>query len=388
MKTILIIITGSVAAFKSLELIRLLRKSGFRIISALSKGGEAFVTPLSVSSLSGEETFTSDTYKMEHIHLSRKADLIIVCPASANFLNKCASGHGGELALDILLAAPKNVPVIFAPAMNTEMWTQSTTQSSIVKLQVDGGFIVMPSSGTLLCNENGEGKLACVKDIHAYALKLLETQIKLKGKKALITNGATIEKIDDARFISNFSSGLQGAFIAKELQKCGAEIFLVEGNTSHNVVLSKKLFHRFKVLSAHEMHQKVIKILESHQVDYFFSVAAVSDYRIRNFRKGKFPKEDLTSIELELNPDILKAVGFLKSFRPGKVIGFAAEEEENLKANGSKKLRNKNCDIVFANSMCFNEVFTKGIILTKEGEIEAFEGSKEKLAQKLIDFLN
>lgn len=387
MKTVLFIITGSIAAFKALEIMRMLVKGGIRVIPVLSKGGEAFVTSLSVSSLCGEQMITEDSYKMEHIFLSRNIDLIIICPAGASFLNKYASGYGGELALDILLAKQKNTPVLIAPAMNVEMWNNSNTQNSIKKLEYEGCIIINPESGQLLCNEEGEGKLASIDDIYSSAIHILTEKERLKGKKVLITSGATIEKIDEARYVSNFSSGLQGALIVKELQMCGAEVFLVEGKVNHGLHPALHLLHHIKVISAKEMYKEVMEILKNERIDYFFSVAAVCDFYVKNSCPGKAKKENIKTLTLEENPDILKSVGLLKSWRPLKVFGFAAETEDLLEDSGRKKLINKNCDVLFANPMCFETYHTSGIIFYKDNKNEKFHGSKKDLAKKLISLL-
>lgn len=386
MKEILIVITGSVAAFKSLELIRLFIKNGNTVRVVLSRGGEEFVTPLSVSALSENEVITEDTYKMEHITLSRSADLIIVCPASASFINKLASGIGGEVALDLFLAKKQETKVIIAPAMNVEMWNNPIVKNNISILEDVGYKILTPVKGELLCKEEGQGKLESITEIYNESIKIIEQGTKLKGKKFLITNGATIENIDDARFISNFSSGLQGALIAKELLELGGEVCMVEGSTSYDIYLPKTNLFYHKVCSAIDMHKKVIELTLEHKFDGFFAVAAVCDFRVKNRTIGKFPKDKITHLELEKNPDILFEVSHLKQNRPLKVIGFAAEEVTNIEVNGEKKFKNKSCDVLFANEMCFRANETKGVIFTKEFK-KQFAGLKKDLAKKLISLI-
>jgi phosphopantothenoylcysteine decarboxylase/phosphopantothenate--cysteine ligase len=385
MKEILLIITGSVSAFKSLEIIRNFIKMGVKVKTVLSQGGELFLTPLSVSALSGQEVLTEDTYKMEHISLSRNVDLILICPASASFINKFASGIGGELGLDILLAKLPETPVIIAPAMNVEMWNNVNTAKNIQKLEEEEVFVINPVKGKLLCEEEGTGKLADVEFIGKEVEKFFKFRNNLKGKKFLITNGATIEKIDDVRFISNFSSGLQGALIAKEILLQGGEVFLVQGKVANNIILPKKNLHLISVQSAKEMLESVINCLKNNVIDAFFAVAAVSDFAVKNQVSGKIKKDKTPILEFEKNPDILEIVGNLVENRPLKIIGFAAEEEKNLVKNGKEKLQKKNCDVIFANALCFENQETRGFIITGKDE-EKFEGSKKNLAILLLKF--
>lgn len=387
MKSVLLIITGSVAAFKAYELIRMFVKSGIKVIPVLSRGGEAFLTPLSVSALAGEEVLMEDSYKMEHITSSRKCDAIIVYPASASFLNKLSYGAGGELALDIILAKLPETPLIIAPAMNVQMWKSEITTLSVSKLQRMGAYIINPESGMLLCEEKGEGRLVDTSIIYNEITEILKTRNKLNGKIAIITNGGTIEKIDDVRFISNFSSGLQGAEIAKEMLNMGATVFLVEANSHYDIVLPSQNLHKIKVESAVEMQKAVFDILEKHTIDYFFSTAAVADFRVKNRVSGKIKKDEMFEIVLEKNPDILKEVCNSKGKRPKIIVGFAVEEKANLVINGRKKIIQKGCDILFVNEMCFGSKNTQGTIIANDGKETLFAGTKAKLAKTLISSL-
>lgn len=386
MKDILIIITGSVAAFKTLELIRLFVKNGDKVKVVLSGGAENFITPLSVSALSGSEVITKDTYKMEHISLSRKADLIIVCPASASFINKLALGIGGEISLDIFLAKKKETKVLIAPAMNVQMWENEVVKSNIVRLSEMGYKILSPIAGELLCKEEGVGKLANIEDIFNESYKIILKNNSLAGKKFLITNGGTVEKIDDVRFISNFSSGLQGALIAQELLERGGEVYMVEGSVSYNITLPGVNLFKFKILSALDMHKQVFDLIKNHKFEAFFAVAAVCDFRVKNRVIGKVSKENMFDIELIKNPDILYDVANLQINKPLKIVGFAAEEAINIEVNGEKKFKNKSCDVLFANEMCFEMKETKGIIFTSSNK-ETFYGSKQLFACKLVDLI-
>jgi phosphopantothenoylcysteine decarboxylase/phosphopantothenate--cysteine ligase len=383
MKEVLLIITGSVSAFKSLELIRLLKKDGINVRVVLTKGGMDFITPLSASALSGNEVITADTYKMEHITLSRNADLIVVCPASASFINKLSSGVGGEIALDLILAKQNATRVMLFPAMNPSMWLNQSTKESIKTLERRDFIVINPAKGKALCDEEGEGKLPEIGAIHQEIIDFLVYKESLKGKKFLITNGATVERIDDARFVSNFSSGLQGALIAKEILKRGGEVFVVEGKTSYDFNLEGKLLHKIKVEPAIEMLDEVLKVVHSEKIEGFFAVSAVADFRVKNKVKGKLKKDEIQTLELEKNPDILKEVATLKSNRPKIVVGFSAEEEKNLLANGKNKLHNKNCDFLFTNSMCFGVESTTGYLLSENLQ-DRFSGLKLELAKLLI----
>jgi phosphopantothenoylcysteine decarboxylase/phosphopantothenate--cysteine ligase len=384
MKDVLLIITGSVSAFKSLELTRLLMKSGMNIKIVLSDGGEMFVTPLSASALSGNEVITKDTYKMEHIFLSRNADLILVCPASASFINKIACGIGGELALDIMLAKRSSTPVLICPAMNVAMWQNEAVVESIAKLKSRGFEFLEPTSGKLLCAEEGFGKLPSVQEIAEKVFGFFAHKKSLEGLKFVITNGGTIEKIDDVRYISNFSSGLQGALITKEILERGGEVLLIEGKTSYPFKLQYEKLSIVKVNSAIEMLEATLSAFENKKIDGFFAVAAVADFRVKNAVKGKIKKDTTPVLELEKNPDILEKIGNLRKNRPRKVIGFAAEEEQNLIKNGTLKLKKKNCDFIVANSLCFEMEETRGFIIEKEKTLP-FSCKKSDLAKMLIN---
>lgn len=385
MKSILVIITGSVAAFKALELIRMFTNVGFNVKCVLSRGGEEFVTPLSVSALSGNEVITHDTYKMEHITLSRNVDAIIVCPASANFINKLSNGTGGEIALDIMLAKKPQTPVILCPAMNVEMWYNLKTQSSITSLLNQNYYIIDPKSGNLLCGEEGSGKLEDIDIIFEKTTSYLYNFSRLRGKKALVTLGGTIERIDDVRYISNFSSGMQGLLLVNQLAIMGAEVFAVIANVKNNNLRLPEYVKVIRVESGREMHRNVINIIENQEIDYFFSTAAVSDFYVKNKISGKIKKDKGLNLKFDLNPDILKDVTCHKK-RPKFVCGFAVEEKENLLKNGKKKFKEKGVDLLFVNGFNFGDVETEGFVISKN-KSQSFAGSKDALARLLCSFL-
>ncbi|MCH2614535.1 MAG: bifunctional phosphopantothenoylcysteine decarboxylase/phosphopantothenate--cysteine ligase CoaBC, partial [Opitutales bacterium] len=230
-KRILLIITGSIAAYKSLELIRLLTKGGAEVEAALTKGGKEFVTQLSVETLTGRkahlEMWDEDAYQMSHIELSRNSDLIVAVPASADFIAKMSRGEGDDLATTVMLA--KNKPVILAPSMNVEMWENPAFQRNLETARADGAIIVPPLVDELACGELGIGKMAEPETIFESIIEHFETAHALDGKRAIVTTGGTIERIDPVRYLSNFSAGKQGKAIAFALAKAGAKVYLVAG---------------------------------------------------------------------------------------------------------------------------------------------------------------
>jgi phosphopantothenoylcysteine decarboxylase/phosphopantothenate--cysteine ligase len=350
-KSVLLVISGGIAAYKSLELIRLIRKSGGNVRCILTSGGAQFITPLSVSSLSENETYTDlfslkDETEMGHIRLSREADLIVVAPASANMIAKLANGIADDLASTALLAANKQI--LLAPAMNHEMWNAAATQDNLTKLKQRGFKFVGPVEGDMACNEFGMGRMAepeqILKDIFAFFFEQ-----PLKGKTAIVTSGPTYEPIDPVRFIGNRSSGKQGHAIAQALFEAGASVTLISGPTQEKAPAGVKLI---EIETAVEMLAAVEKSLPA---DIFVGAAAVSDWTPAAPAAQKIKKQSGKSapaLSLKENPDILKTVSNHKK-RPGLVVGFAAETE-NLLENAKTKLKTKNCDWILANNVSEN----------------------------------
>lgn len=361
-KKILLIISGGIAAYKSLELIRLLKSEGVKLQTILTKGGAQFITPLSVSSLTGEKTYTdlwdlNDESEMGHIRLSRDNDLIVIAPASADLMAKMAHGLADDLASTTLLAS--NKPVMIAPAMNPMMWENKATQANIKTLKSRDFIFSGPESGDMACGETGLGRLRApediLNDIKSFFLSEDAGDKPLKGKKALVTSGPTYEAIDPVRFIGNHSSGKQGLAIAEALAKLGADVTLISGPTS---LPAFKSGTQINVTSAKEM----LKASEQNlPCDIAICAAAVADWACDSIHPQKMKKQegqDKLSLNLVKNPDILKTLGTLPSNqRPSIVIGFAAETE-NVLENAASKLERKKADAIIANAVnAFDSVF-------------------------------
>lgn len=386
-KKILLIITGSVACYKSLELIRLLRKNNYEVNCVLSKGAKEFITPLLVSALSGTKTYddlfdNEDEVQMGHINLSRANDLIVIAPASADFIAKIANGYADDLASASVLASNKNI--ILAPAMNEKMWNNLATQENIAKIEKIGYEIIEPQKDILACGEEGVGKMVDIEKIFENIAQYFQNKDEFVGKNILITLGGTIEMIDPVRFIGNKSSGKQGIAIAKYFQQRQANVKIIAGNISQKINFPcQSIIH---VNTAEQMFVEVKKNLK--EVDIFISCSAVSDYKVKNFSEHKMKKSQNSDpvLYLEKNPDILQFVGNCDQ-RPKIVVGFCAESE-NLLENAKQKLINKNCDIVVANHIdngkIFGSDFTSGYIIDSTKNIEEFQNiSKNKLVELL-----
>jgi phosphopantothenoylcysteine decarboxylase/phosphopantothenate--cysteine ligase len=394
-KKILLIITGSIAAYKAMDLIRLLSKKSFDVTCILTKAASEFITPLLASSISGNKTYNElfsieDELEMGHINLSRQADLIIVAPATADFIAKIANGFADDLASSVVLAANKKI--IIAPAMNEKMWTNKSTQKNVAKALEAGISMVEPETDILACGEFGIGKMAAPERICQKICDFFERQNQLKGKKILITGGATYEPIDPVRFIGNHSSGKQAIEIVKVLHEMGADVTLIAGNIRETIFLPQENIIRVK--TAEEMLAEVKKNLPKTNV--FIGCAAVSDFKVKKFSNQKIKKtaEKNLILELEKNPDILEFVGTSKK-RPDLVIGFAAESE-NLQKYAKEKLQKKNCDLIVANDVEAGEIFgsdqTKAFLISKNKSENLNKISKAELArilaEKIIKFEN
>jgi phosphopantothenoylcysteine decarboxylase / phosphopantothenate---cysteine ligase len=385
-KKILLIITGSVAAYKAMDLVRLLRKKSFDVTCILTKAAEQFITPLLASSLSGNKTYNElfcadDKLGIEHINLSRQSDLVVVAPATADFIAKIANGYADDLASNVILAANKKI--LIAPAMNEKMWENKATKKNIVKAMESGISMVDPESDILACGELGVGKMAAPEKICEKICDFFANQNLLKGKKILITGGSTFEPIDPVRFIGNRSSGKQAVAIAKVLNEMGADVTLVAGNISEAISLPKEKI--ISVKTAEEMFEVVKNNLGKTQV--FIGCAAVADFKVKKVSQEKIKKtadKNLT-IELEKNPDILEFVGTSKS-RPELVIGFAAESSD-LEKYAKEKLKKKNCDLIVANNISGGKIFgsdqTEVIFVSKNKSEKSGKISKLELAELL-----
>lgn len=383
-KKILLIITGSVAAYKAVDLVRLLQKKSHEVSVILTKAAQEFVTPLLVSSIAKNKIYTElfssdDVDGMTHIKLSRDNDLILVAPASADFIAKMANGYADDLASTVLLAANKQI--IIAPAMNEKMWENDSTKRNLQKLAESGISIIEPLSDILACGENGVGKMQEPTQIADFVADFFANQNKLAGKKIILTGGGTREYIDPVRFIGNDSSGKQALELAKVLSEMGADVEFIAANIFMKIPLpANKTTH---VKTADEMFAAVKnKIAQS---DVFIGCAAVSDYKVKNVSTQKIKKNTTKNLALELveNIDILDFVGHAKN-RPALVIGFAAESE-NLIKNAQEKLQKKNCDLIIANDIengsIFGALATKAYLVEKNSMQDLGKITKNELAK-------
>ena len=377
-KKILFIICGGVAAYKSLETIRLFKKSNAQIKTILTKSAKEFITPLSVMSLSQGKVYddlfnVENEMEMDHITLSRWADVIIVAPATANTISKLSQGSSEDLASTVILASNKQV--FLAPAMNVRMWEHKSTKDNLQKLSTYGYKLIGPTIGNMACGEFGEGKMSNPSEIFDEISNYLSNQVKYKKIKALVTAGPTNEYIDPVRFITNKSSGKQGYEIAKSLLKRGFDTTLISGPT--NLIVDENI-NLIKVETAEEMFKETQKNLPT---DIAIFSAAVADFKINKKSQNKIKKQENFSINLEKNIDILNFVSNHNSMRPKLVIGFAAETK-NLEENAISKLSNKNCDWIIANDVSkkdsgFNSDYNEVTIFYKNSH-----NKKEKLSLK------
>ena len=363
---------------KSLETIRLFKKNGTEIKTILTASAKEFVTPLSVASLSKGKVY-SDLFsiknetEMDHIALSRWADVIIIAPATANTISKLAQGTTDDLASTVVLASNKNI--YLAPAMNVRMWEHQSTKQNLIKLKNFGYRIIGPEIGEMACGEYGEGKMSDPKIISSEIDSYFLSQKKNKRFKALVTAGPTNEYIDPVRFITNKSSGKQGYEIAKSLSKKGFDTTLISGPTNLSVEEDIKLI---KVETADEM---LVATQKNLPTDVAIFSAAVADFKINKKYKNKIKKLESLNLNLEKNVDILNYVSNHNSMRPNLVIGFAAETS-NIENNAEEKLNNKNCDWIIANDVSNKEIgfdsdFNEVTIHYKDKDIK-----KEKLVYK------
>ena len=349
-KRVLLIISGGIAAYKSLELIRTLSKRGIATRCILTKGAQEFVTPLSVSSLSGDKVYTdlfdlTDEAEMGHIELSRSADLVVVCPATADIIAKAAGGLATDMATTTLLATDK--PVLVVPAMNVRMWEHPATQRNIETLRSDGVSVMPPDEGAMACGEFGPGRLPEVLQIADEIELMLQRSDILSGTHALITAGPTREPLDPVRYLSNHSSGRQGYAIAGALAAHGAKVTLVSGPVDLTPPPGVDLV---SVETARDMLKACENALPA---DVFVSVAAVADWRPARAASRKLKikgGDDTPAMNLAENPDILATISRKRKNRPELVIGFAAETND-VEEHAQAKLKRKGCDWIVANDV-------------------------------------
>ena len=388
-KKILLIICGGISAYKSLELIRLLKKQGAIIKTILTKSAKEFVTPLSVSSLSQEKVYedlfsVENETEMDHISLSRWADLILVAPATANTISKLSAGSSQDLATTVMLASNKDI--FLTPAMNVRMWEHLSTKENLRKLKSYGYKIIGPEIGDMACGEYGEGKMTEPKEILREIEIYFNNLNKNKKYKALVTAGPTNEYIDPVRFITNKSSGKQGYALAKSLAKKGFETTLISGPTNLKTIDNINLI---KVETADEMFSATRDNLPA---DVAIFSAAVADFKVKDQKEQKIKKQSYINLELEKNSDILNYVSKHNSLRPKLVIGFAAETN-NVQINAKKKLLEKNCDWIIANdvsnkSIGFDSDFNEVSIFYKNNKIKdekIDKKTKSEISDEIVD---
>ncbi len=387
-KKILIVIGGGISAYKALDLIRLLKKNNFEIKTVLTKSGRQFVTPLSLLSLSGGKVYESlfdknNEADIDHISLSRWADLILVVPATANLISKLSQGKAEDLATTIMLASNKDI--ILVPAMNVRMWGHKATQENCKKLITYGYKFLGPTEGQMACGEFGKGKMISPKKIFKGIKDYYYKKDIVKNKKfqALVTTGPTREYLDPVRFISNESSGKQGYEIALALKRMGVKTTLIAGPSD---LPKEKGLKVIKVQTADEMFNAVKKNLP---VDVAVCTAAVSDFKPSKFQKNKIKKgKERVSIDVDGTIDILNYIGKNNLYRPRIVIGFSAETEKLLQ-NSKIKLKNKNADWIIANDVSkkdigFNKDYNAVTIIRSDGKITQIKKNKKSFIASII----
>ena len=387
-RKILIVIGGGIAAYKALDLIRLLKKNNVIIKTILTRSGKEFVTPLSITTLTKSKTYENifdkeNEAEIDHIALSRWADLIIVLPTTANFMTKLSVGKAEDLATTVLLASNKEI--LLVPAMNVRMWLHKATQKNLRILQDYGYHFIGPEKGEMACGEYGEGKMSSPRQILSYLKNYFgqKNLVKDKNLTALVTAGPTREYLDPVRYLSNESSGKQGYEVALALKRLGINTKLISGPTNF---ISNRDLNIKKVISAADMISEVKKSLP---VDIAVCAAAVSDFKPKVKSQNKIKKKfDLDNIKLEKNPDILEYLSKHNKNRPKIVVGFSAETE-NIIRNAKLKIREKYCDLIIANDVSkkdtgFNVDYNKVTIIDKNGRSKSIPRNKKSYVANLI----
>ena len=389
-KKILIIVGGGISAYKVLDFIRILKKNKNSVRTILTKSGKKFVTPLSITALTGEKPFeklfaSEDESKIDHISLSRWADLIVVIPTTANVISKLSQGRAEDLSTTVLLASNKDIFLV--PAMNVRMWEHKATQENLKKLLDFGYYLIGPKKGLMACGEYGLGKMSSPRIIFKQLKDFYSNKEKFKkiNLSAIVTAGPTREYIDPVRYISNESSGKQGLEIAKKLSKEGIKTTLILGPSNLEY---RGNFKTIKVTTAKEMLENVKKNLP---VNIVICSAAVADFKFKT-KSEKIKKRSIYSkkLELSLNVDILDYLGKTNYKRPNFIIGFCAETKDLLKS-AKKKLWDKRCDMIVANyvnnkNKGFNSDYNEVILIDKLGKIEKIKKNKKSfIASKIVE---
>ena len=387
-KTVLLGITGGIAAYKICELIRMYKKQGLNVKVIATLNAFNFVTELTLATLSDNkvhsDNFDIKEYKPEHISLADDGDILVIAPASANTISKIADGICDNLLTSITCAF--NKPIVLAPAMNTNMWNNKFVQENLKKLKKNGFRVLEPESGFLACGTEGQGRLCSIDKILDKTLEILEHNQPLKNKKIVITAGGTIEKLDPVRYISNFSSGKMGTALADNAYMMGAEVELI---STFDI---DRPYSVTKVQSAEDM-LKAIELSET-KADCVIMAAAVADYRAENCEEQKMKKtaDDKITISLVKNPDILKTISENRVSNNIKIVGFCAESE-NLLKNAETKIKSKGCDYLVANDISrkdigFSSDENEVYILDKNLKTKHLgKNSKNKIAKQILEYV-
>lgn len=385
-KTILIGITGGIAAYKICELIRMYKRQNANVRVICTPNALNFVTKLTLQNLSqnevGIDEFNIPDYKPEHISYADEADIMLIAPTTANTIGKIANGICDNLLTSVVCAFKK--PILIAPAMNCNMWQNAAVKENIAKLQKYGYEIIDPEAGFLACGTEGVGRLCSLDKIFDRTVEVLNSKKKLSGKKIVITAGGTIEDIDPVRYISNYSSGKMGIALADCAFEQGADVVLI------STVHVKRNYKIVKVKSALDMQKAVNKEFETS--DCVIMAAAVADYRVKNISEQKMKKtsDDEISIQLVKNPDILKEISSKKTIQT--VVGFCAESE-NLLENAKEKILKKGCDYLIANDISrsdigFSSDYNEVTILNQKGIVKKLERSdKYSIAKEILEVI-
>lgn len=388
-KCVVIGVTGGVAVYKALDVVSRLKKKDIDVRVIMTKSATEFVTPLSFQALSQNMVVTDmfdepKAWEIQHISLAKRADLMLVVPATANIIGKVANGIADDMLSTTIMAT--KAPVVFAPAMNTNMYENRIVQDNIRKLKDYGYNFIEPATGRLACGDEGRGKLEDPEIIVENVLSMLYSNKDLVGKKVLVTAGPTVAAIDPVRFITNKSSGKMGYAIAEEARDRGAEVTLISGPTNIKPPIGVNLIN---VNTNEEMYKAVIdKFHEQHIV---IKSAAVADYKPKTYSDKKIKKkEDTLSIEFEKDNDILQTIGQMKTSQI--LVGFAAESNDVIE-NAESKLKRKNLDYIVANNICSNDTgfgteHNKVSIISKDGkEIHLDKMTKREVAKNIFDII-
>ena len=381
-------VTGGIAAYKSAEIVSRLRHLGANVHVIMTKNATEFVSPLTFQTLSANQVVT-DTFQapeywnVEHVALAKRAEIFVIAPATANIMAKIACGIADDMLSTTVLAT--KAPILLAPAMNTGMWTAAATQANLKTLQERGVQFVGPDSGILACGDEGAGRMSEPETIVAAICEKLNARNDLAGMKILVTAGATRERLDPVRYMTNDSSGKMGFAIAEAAKGRGAEVTAVYGNVTAQVPAG---IRRIQIESAQELYDVMMR--EAPEQDVIIQAAAVCDYRFEKTAKSKIKKADGEALTLTLteNPDVAKAVGEIKK-KGQTLVGFAAETE-NVRKNAAEKLKKKNLDMIVANDVTmpgagFNVDTNIAALITKDGIEEQPLQTKRELADKIID---